>query len=553
MQAKELFIKYVEDNIQRQGIEELMDWLTNSTDFFTSPASTRFHGSYEGGLLDHSLNVYEQLLVELDNTYGEDNWQSLFSEETVAIVALFHDLCKIDRYTTEQRWRKDDNGKWEEYYPYVYNKEKLEMGHGPQSNFYLQKFIELTDEEAQAIFWHMGAYDISAYASLNGLSSAWNSNALGFLLSRADMFVTYVVENDKFVEAPKVEGNVKQVEKPEVQLAEKTTYLRHDGTDEVIIVKKGEDLSSYFNGPEVFDEVTKKDYEYWKAEQEASEYENKKEKSSKIRMPGKRPAPKPEQDETIEEIEEKEENPKVAPKVSYFINDATGEPLKVYKGESLDFLDKGEYTSVTAKEYKEELAVWKDPEDDVSESDVAEGEQSISYWYDKVKDEYFIVEADEELPEGDDFVEVTEDEYSGAETLEDEDTDDNEVSEENEDDVAEEDTYWFDKDEDTYFVVLAGDLLPAEDEPVEQVSEKEYLDAVQPKLDSDYYYFNTETEKYGILKKGERIPEDFDDEVYEEITKEAYKDATKQTKSEKKPVATQKARRRTPAPTRRPK
>lgn len=192
------FKKIVTENIERDGIENLMEWLEHETDFFTAPASTRYHGSYEGGLVEHSLNVYGRLVWEMENTVGA-GWQELYSPETVAIVALFHDLCKIDRYVITEKWRKDENGDWEAYEAYEYNKEKAEMGHGAQSVFYLQKFIQLTEFEAQAIFWHMGAYDISPYATLGACSETFKWNPLSFLTHRADMAATYVTENEAFV------------------------------------------------------------------------------------------------------------------------------------------------------------------------------------------------------------------------------------------------------------------------------------------------------------------------------------------------------------------
>ena len=192
------FKKIVTENIERDGIENLMEWLEHETDFFTAPASTRYHGSYEGGLVEHSLNVYDRLVWEMENTVGA-GWQEIYSPESIAIIALFHDLCKIDRYVITEKWRKDENGDWEAYEAYEYNKEKAEMGHGAQSVFYLQKFIQLTEFEAQAIFWHMGAYDLSPYASLAACSETFKWNPLAFLTHRADMAATYVTENEAFV------------------------------------------------------------------------------------------------------------------------------------------------------------------------------------------------------------------------------------------------------------------------------------------------------------------------------------------------------------------
>lgn len=197
------FKKIVSETINRDGIDNLMEWLENETDFFQAPASTRYHGSYEGGLLEHSLNVHERLLWEMNHLVG-DGWQDLYSPETIAIVALFHDLCKIDRYVLVEKWRKDADGQWEAYEAYDYNQEKAEMGHGAQSVFYLQKFIQLSEVEAQAIYWHMGAYDISPYSTLAHCSETFKWNPLAFLIHRADMAATYVTENEAFTfaEAP---------------------------------------------------------------------------------------------------------------------------------------------------------------------------------------------------------------------------------------------------------------------------------------------------------------------------------------------------------------
>ena len=232
MSKIKLFKQIVADNIQRDGIENLMEWLENETDFFKAPASTRYHGSYEGGLLEHSLNVYDRLLWEMEKLIGQ-GWEEIYSPETIAIVALFHDLCKIDRYILVEKRRKDSEGKWESYDAYDYNREKSEMGHGAQSVFYLQKFIQLSEVEAQAIYWHMGAYDISPYSTLAHCSETFKWNPLAFLIHRADMAATYVIENEAFVfgsipeEVSEVE-EVTEVEEVEV-VEEKPARARRRG------------------------------------------------------------------------------------------------------------------------------------------------------------------------------------------------------------------------------------------------------------------------------------------------------------------------------------
>ena len=152
MENKERFIALC-GNIKRDGIDDLMKWL-ESSDFYVAPASTRFHGSYAGGLLEHSLNVYDELLRIL-SAYPEIN----VSEETIIICSLFHDLCKVNMYVTEKRNRKNAEGKWESYDSYTIKEKYHFGGHGGKSVFLVQNFIKLTAEEAAAINAHMGSFD----------------------------------------------------------------------------------------------------------------------------------------------------------------------------------------------------------------------------------------------------------------------------------------------------------------------------------------------------------------------------------------------------------
>lgn len=296
MSKIKLFKKIVADNIQRDGIENLMEWLENETDFFKAPASTRYHGSYEGGLLEHSLNVYERLVWEMEKLIGQ-GWEEIYSPETIAIVALFHDLCKIDRYVLVEKWRKDSDGQWESYDAYDYNREKAEMGHGAQSVFYLQKFIQLSEAEAQAIYWHMGAYDISPYSTLAHCSETFKWNPLAFLIHRADMAATYVTENEAFVfadgsvpdEAPEVEEEAVE-EKPARSRrrgAKKEAPKEEDSEEEVAEEEEEEKPSRITRRKK----ATPKKEEPKEEEPEEVEEEEKPAKSS-IRMPRKGAAKK---------------------------------------------------------------------------------------------------------------------------------------------------------------------------------------------------------------------------------------------------------------------
>lgn len=154
---KERFIKIYRENIRRAGSDKLLDYLSSdSCDFFTAPASTRFHCAYEGGLCEHSLNVYDCLKSYLATERAKETFGLEFSEESVAIVALLHDLCKINTYKVSSRNVKDDKtGVWSKVPYYEYN-DTLPYGHGEKSVYIISGFMRLTRDEAMAIRWHMG-------------------------------------------------------------------------------------------------------------------------------------------------------------------------------------------------------------------------------------------------------------------------------------------------------------------------------------------------------------------------------------------------------------
>ena len=192
MEVKE----YIEQKLRetkRAGIEDLIKYLEES-DFFTAPASTRYHGAFPGGLAEHSLNVYDTMMAVdemLYNKYGVPK----APQDSIIIVALLHDLTKVNQYATEQKWRKDANGKWEAYDAYV-NKPDFTMGHSAKSIYLAQNYITLSPQEAQAIFWHMGAYDKSEYNNFNAMGEAFTNNQLAYKLHTADMMATYILENE---------------------------------------------------------------------------------------------------------------------------------------------------------------------------------------------------------------------------------------------------------------------------------------------------------------------------------------------------------------------
>lgn len=183
--SKERFITLYSTYIKRQGSNNLLDYL-ESSDFFTAPASTRFHGDHEGGLCEHSIHVWEELL-RLLNAYPEVK----VSGETAAIVSLLHDLCKIGCYKTELRNQKV-NGVWVQRPVYVFDEDFNYGGHGSKSVYIIQKYMNLTDQEAVAINCHMGSWDRSP--SDYSLGGAYEQNHLAWLVHVADESATYIRE-----------------------------------------------------------------------------------------------------------------------------------------------------------------------------------------------------------------------------------------------------------------------------------------------------------------------------------------------------------------------
>lgn len=171
--------------VERTGMDKLIEWL-NKTDYFTAPASSKHHGDYEGGLLEHSLNVYDEF-NRLRSAYPEYP----VSEETAVIITLFHDLCKVNFYATEKRNRKNADGQWEQYDFYTIKEKFCYGGHGSKSVFLLQNFIQLTPEEAVAINCHMGAWDGN-----KDVGNAYEHYPVAWMLHVADEAATFLTESE---------------------------------------------------------------------------------------------------------------------------------------------------------------------------------------------------------------------------------------------------------------------------------------------------------------------------------------------------------------------
>ena len=181
------FLQVLRDNVKRDGLEDLITYLENS-DFFTAPSSTRFHGNYEGGLCEHSLNVY-QCLCELRKKYDVAE----YSDETIAITALGHDFTKIRVYSKQPAFRKDADGRWEQYMSYKFD-EVFPGGHGEKSCFIIQQFMKLTPDEYLAIRWHMNGFDNAVKGGDRAMSAAVEKCKLVPMLQLADMEASHMLE-----------------------------------------------------------------------------------------------------------------------------------------------------------------------------------------------------------------------------------------------------------------------------------------------------------------------------------------------------------------------
>ena len=180
---KEEFINLLRST-KREGIEDLIKFLEDKTDFYTAPSSTRFHGSYEGGLLEHSMKVYEILKHKAENNVMKMEWQ----DDTLIISALLHDICKVNFYKVDYRNAKNERGEWEKV-PYYTVDDTIPYGHGEKSVMMITEYIKLTPEEKYAIRWHMGFTEPKEV--YNTIGAAFKRYPLALLLHEADLESSY--------------------------------------------------------------------------------------------------------------------------------------------------------------------------------------------------------------------------------------------------------------------------------------------------------------------------------------------------------------------------
>ena len=190
---KDRFVEIYKEHISRPGSDKLLEYLlSTSSDFFTAPASTRYHGNYEGGLVEHSLNVYDCLVDYLSREKVKNDFNLSYSDETIAIVSLLHDLCKINVYKAGFRNTKDESGKWIQVPNYTFE-DLLPYGHGEKSVYIISGFMRLTREEAFAIRYHMG---FSGEENKTTVGNALEMFPLALAVNIADMEATFLLEGE---------------------------------------------------------------------------------------------------------------------------------------------------------------------------------------------------------------------------------------------------------------------------------------------------------------------------------------------------------------------
>ena len=188
MDYKQKFIEYYQANIHREGADRLLEWL-QTTDFFTAPASTRYHCACPSGLVQHRVNVYEVMMEKHFDPETD-------SAESFALCALLHDVCKAQFYKISTRNVKNEKtGQWEKV-PYYTIEDAFPYGHGEKSVFLIERFVRLKPAEATAIRWHMGGFDDAAKGGNFSISVAYDKYPIAVKLHLADLEATYLREKE---------------------------------------------------------------------------------------------------------------------------------------------------------------------------------------------------------------------------------------------------------------------------------------------------------------------------------------------------------------------
>ena len=189
----ELYVAYIEKFIERKGVDKFIKWL-KTTDMAVAPASTKYHLSEEGGLIKHSINVMRRLIKLVQMEYGDID-KSPYTKETIAFVALFHDISKVNFYEKFERSVKV-KGTWEQTFGYKVRDNKVSVGFSGENSLYiLNKFFDMSIEEASAIRWAEGASSSNDPATIATMYDIYGKSRLSVLLHVADLLAISIDEN----------------------------------------------------------------------------------------------------------------------------------------------------------------------------------------------------------------------------------------------------------------------------------------------------------------------------------------------------------------------
>lgn len=194
-EAKERFCKILRDTGRENidyVIQDLEDW-----GFFEAPASAQGHGAYKGGLLEHSLNVYDAAMASRESIIKfRPDLESQLSPDSIAIAALLHDVCKADFYRLVKKKKRNEIGTYETVEMYEIHDENFPVGHGEKSVILLlQSGLDLKDDEIYAIRWHMGPWNLSRDDE-KFYRQAGRLSALQPLIHAADTLASAILERN---------------------------------------------------------------------------------------------------------------------------------------------------------------------------------------------------------------------------------------------------------------------------------------------------------------------------------------------------------------------
>lgn len=199
------FKKFLKGYVSRDGVDKLIEWL-DTTDMKIAPASTKYHGAYAGGLVEHCLDTFTRMFTLMKFDYNDE---IPYDKESIAIVSLLHDLDKVNKYELSMRNVKDENGQWTQvpFYAYKQTFDKLVFGtHAENSMFIADSFLHLNYEEKMAILAHMGGANYEEKDVARVEIDCHRISALAYYLHEADYYSTCRLEYAR----PSTEDYLKQ-------------------------------------------------------------------------------------------------------------------------------------------------------------------------------------------------------------------------------------------------------------------------------------------------------------------------------------------------------